>query len=273
MVRHKFGWQRATDHARSRLDKMLYHLIGVGDPAHYLHWRYLDKALGKLAPRERDILRILDAGCGSGDYTFYLAERYPKAKVLGVDISEELVARNRRTAVALELTNVEFRVADLAREEFSEAFDLIVSIDVLEHIPHQENALANLCGALVPGGIVFLHVPTIREHPVPFHNWLQPFREWAEREHIAQERTASELAAMVGNQITLRSVQRTFGYYTGELATSLFALPYANTLMNRVFQGLLAPICRLLAMADLWQVEKTRYAVAILAERPRSATA
>jgi len=56
----------------------------------------------------------------------------------------------------------------------------------------------------------------------------------------------------------------TFGYWSGELATSLFALPYRNTWRNRVFQLALAPICRSLAMLDQVGRQRTRYAVAVL---------
>jgi hypothetical protein len=56
--------------------------------------------------------------------------------------------------------------------------------------------------------------------------------------------------------------QRTFGYYTGELATSLFNIPYQNTARNKILQAMLSPICRVLALADSLGLEKTRYAVA-----------
>ena len=62
---------------------------------------------------------------------------------------------------------------------------------------------------------------------------------------------------------------RTFGYYTGELATSLFSIPDADTLRNRVVQALLAPACRILALADLMMLERTRYGAALMLRRPR----
>jgi ubiquinone/menaquinone biosynthesis C-methylase UbiE len=241
--------------------------MGVGDPAHYLHSRLLKRALDAIdgvRPRH-----ILDAGCGAGDYSFYLAARYPMAEVLGVDIDEEAIRRNRETARHLGIANVRFEVANLAVTKFPEQFDLVISIDVLEHIVEQETALRTLRSALRPGGTAFLHIPTVRERPVPFSRWLTGFHEWAAEEHLAKERTADEFASCVrasGLQVT--STTRTFGYFTGELATSLFALPFKNTRRNRVFQVLLMPICRLLARADSLNLQQTRYAVAVLAKKP-----
>ena len=84
---------------------------------------------------------------------------------------------------------------------------------------------------------------------------------------MARERTAAELIDMVWGHLEVLIARRTFGYFTGEMATSLFALPYAHTPLNRVMQGLLAPVCRLLTLADPWEIETVRYAVAILARR------
>jgi trans-aconitate methyltransferase len=242
--------------------------MGVADPAHYLHSRYFLRALAQwndLAPRA-----ILDAGCGRGDYSFYLARRFPDAQVYGVDIDEARVARNRRMARQLGLDNVTFQVADIVTIRFMTKLDLIISIDVLEHIPEQEKALRNLADQLTSEGRVFFHIPTLRERPVPFSRALAGFHQWAEREHVAEERSAAEfLDLMRRTGYRVNRSHRTFGYYTGELATSLFNMPYENTLRNKVLQAMLSPVCRVLALADGLGLERTRYALATEAQRAR----
>ena len=261
-----FGEQRLIAGNRGAAERLLFRLMGVGDPAHYLHWRYLKEAIDSvpdLKPR-----RILDAGCGSGDHSVYLARRFPDAEVISIDVDRTLVEKVKGIVGTLQITNLHPEVADLATFRSDRPFDLIVSVDVLEHIAAQEVALENLCRALVPGGTAFLHVPTVRERPVPFARWLHEFQAWAEREHIARERTAGEFVALVARHLDIRSTRRTFGYYTGELATSLFALPYRNHALNRLLQGALAPVCRLLVLADQWDPGRWRYAVAVTATRP-----
>jgi cyclopropane fatty-acyl-phospholipid synthase-like methyltransferase len=213
-------------------------------------------------------MSILDAGCGSADHTFYLARRYPQAEVLGVDLNEPQIRRNREMARRLGISNVRFEVADLSAGDFSTHFDIVISIDVLEHIPKQTEVLARLSSALRPGGFAFFHLPTVRERPVPLSRWLTGFHAWAEKEHIAEDRTAGEFIELVRSSgLQIVKAYRTFGYFTGELATSLFALPYTPTTFNRLALALLSFPCRLLALADTLNVEKTRYALAVVCRR------
>lgn len=257
----QFGEQRLALPDLSSAERLLFRVLGVVDPAHYLHSRYFQRALARwddLRPRA-----ILDAGCGRGDYSFYLARRYPDARVIGVDVDQARVARNRAMAQRLGLSNAEFQVADLVTARFDTSFDIILAIDVLEHIERQEEALRNLVEQLSPRGRAFYHIPTVRERPVPFSRSLAGFHDWAAEEHVAEDRSADQFLTVLqrsGYQVD-RSY-RTFGYFTGELATSLFNMPYESTTTNRVLQATLAPLCRLLAIADGLGIERTRYAVA-----------
>lgn len=263
----KFGERRLVRGKSGFAERTLFRLLGVPDPAHYLHNLYMRrelKALQGLNPK-----KILDAGCGSADHTFYLARCYPQAEVLGVDLNAPQIERNRETARLLGISNVRFEVADLSAANYSSHFNLVISIDVLEHIPKQTEALANLSSALAPGGVAFFHIPTVRERPVPFSKWLTGFHAWAEKEHIADERTASDFIEIVrGSGLEIEKAYRTFGYYSGELATSLFALPYAPTTFNRLMLALFSVPCRLLALADTLDLERVRYAVAVVGKKP-----
>jgi SAM-dependent methyltransferase len=261
----RFGEQRLIRRDLSRAHRALFRLMGVGEPAHYLHHRYLARALDQI--RETPS-KILDAGCGSGDHAFYLARRYPTARVLGVDVDAAFVERNRITARALGLANVEFKVASI-EDPLPDPFDLIVSIDVLEHLHEQQQALRGLRDALSAGGVAYFHIPTVRPRSVPFSRWLHDFHAWSEEEHVADDLTAEQFEAAT-TQAGFATIRRwrTFGYWTGELATSLFALPYRNTPVNRLAQASLAPLCRGLVLLDP-MMGGTRYAVGLLLTRSR----
>lgn len=258
-----FGEQRLVPGVSGVAERMVYRAMGVADPAHWLHFRYL-KAMLDTLPFEPK--RVLDAGCERADYTYYLARRYPDAKVLGVDIDKQFIERDLKVSPKMNLPNLRFELADLAERKFEEKFDLIVSIDVLEHIPDQAAALRNLRSALAPGGRAFFHIPTVREKPVPFSKHLHAFHEWSEKEHVARDLTAAEFEEAVRNAgFTVLEARRTFGRMTGELATSLFALPFRDNFRNRVLQAMLAMPCRVLAMSDRLPIDQPRYAVAITA--------
>lgn len=263
----RFGEQRLVRPDIGAAHRVHFQLFGVADPAHYIHNRWLDRELATHVTRPPS--RILDAGCGSADHTFFLARRFPEASVLGMDIDGTLIARNTEVAARLGISNVRFEVGDLCALRSQSEFDMIVSIDVLEHIQRQSDALRNLAMALRLDGLACYHIPTERPRPVPLAPWLKEFHEWGEREHVADELSADEFASRVSQTgLEVLRVRRTFGYLTGELATSLFAVPYRNTMLNRALQLAVSVPCRVLGRLDELELGSVRYAVGVTSRKP-----
>ena len=259
----RFGMQRLIRPDLGRLQRLAYRVLGVADPAHWLHFQYFRAALGRwpdFTPRT-----VLDAGCGNGDYAIYLAQRFPGAEVVGLDIDAENLERCRASAGKLRLANLRFELGDLSVPHYpAGSFDLIVTIDVLEHVRDPERALRQLAALLSPEGRFFFHVPTVREIPTPLSRHLAEFHAWAAKEHVTDDFTAESFEKLVRTAgLRPAKLQRTFGRWTGELATSLFLLPYRNTPINRVAQLLLILPCRLLAALDSVVPMRNRYAVAL----------
>ena len=136
-----------------------------GPPPGY-NWRWcVDTALafctGSLPARgpAAEPLRILDAGCGTGVSSDYLAHLNPGSELLAVDISAGAlaVARERlrrsggdqRSAVRIEQRSL----LDLAGEG---PFDYINSVGVLHHLRQPQAGLASLAALLKPGGVLHL---------------------------------------------------------------------------------------------------------------------
>lgn len=260
----RFGELRLVRDDVGAAQRLAYRVMGVADPGHFLHHRYLRNLIDRFATGPRR--SILDAGCGSGDHTVWLARRFPEADVLGIDVDADRIASNREAVRRLGLGNVQFEVGDLTELDRRETFDLVVSIDVLEHIPDQGAAIRSLACSLTEDGAAIIHVPTARPRPVPFARWLGDFLAWAREEHLAEDATPEQFLERLREAgFRVLHWQRTFGYYSGELATSLFALPFRNTPLNRVFQVALAPACRILTLADSLELERTRYALAAVA--------
>jgi SAM-dependent methyltransferase len=97
--------------------------------------------------------RVLEVGCGSGFFTKKLQEAGVPSLV-GVDITEALFPMLRT-----QFPDYEFRVADITADPIVGEFDLILMIDVLEHIVTDvglRNAAGHLRGALAPGGFLLL---------------------------------------------------------------------------------------------------------------------
>ncbi len=102
--------------------------------------------------------RILDAGCGTGEMTVRLAQMFPQAQLLGVDILAGHLAIGRRRAgelgVAGRVRFEERSIYELGLEPAS--FDLVLCRHVLHSIPQIDRVLGELVRVLRPGGT--LHV-------------------------------------------------------------------------------------------------------------------
>jgi SAM-dependent methyltransferase len=265
--RVRFGAQRLVRDDQAAAARLLYRVLGVADPAHYLHYRYCRRALDRVAPASPRA--ILDAGSERGDFTVYLAQRYPAARVDGIEIRDDHLAKAAAGTERLGVANVRYRLGDLRAMEETAEYDVIVCIVVLEHIPVQDEVLRRLLRALRPGGVAFLHVPTRRASRVPLARWLGDFFRWSDDEHIAEERTGDQFTAAVASAgFEILEARPTFGYFAGELATSLFNLPYRDTALNRLLQAAVSPICRLLVLADPWYPGRTRFAIGVTARAP-----
>lgn len=106
-------------------------------------------------------LRVLDAGCGTGDAAVFLGEqlRDTPSEIVALDISAASLEIARRRAEARGLANVRFLQAEIEHIVPADLgrFDFIVSSGVLHHLPSPERGLAALSGVLAPrGGLAIL---------------------------------------------------------------------------------------------------------------------
>ncbi|MEI2779525.1 MAG: class I SAM-dependent methyltransferase [Tetrasphaera sp.] len=129
----------------------------VGEP--YVGKRLKQRAIGRELSRLRlDPEVVVDAGCEDATFVYWLADRFPRARVVAVDIDAGAVARCAAARPSGYARQVDFRVASFA-ELASNSADVIAALDVLEHIDDDVAALADLFRALRPGGHLLIHVP------------------------------------------------------------------------------------------------------------------
>jgi len=138
-----------------------------GAPPGY-NWRWcVDSArafvAGALPPRPAAgprPWRILDAGCGTGVSTDYLAHLNPGAEILAVDISagtlEVARERTRRSGAAGQASSLRFEQRSLLDLGGEAPFDYINSVGVLHHLREPEAGLKALAALLKPGGVLHL---------------------------------------------------------------------------------------------------------------------
>jgi 2-polyprenyl-3-methyl-5-hydroxy-6-metoxy-1,4-benzoquinol methylase len=121
------------------------------DQGYYGHVR---SEIAPLLPTEAR--RIVDVGCGSGATLAWLRSLYPRAHTIGLEGNSalhETVAGNADTAITVDLASDD--IPDLG------APDLMLFLDVLEHLPDPVGALRQLSAGLVPHGVIIVSVPNV----------------------------------------------------------------------------------------------------------------
>ncbi|SEK44465.1 trans-aconitate 2-methyltransferase [Blastococcus sp. DSM 46786] len=129
--------------------------------------------VGAEAPRT-----VVDLGCGEGSLTVSLAQRWPGARVTGVDSSREMLA----AAGAAAHGRVEFRLGDVRDWMPPGPVDVVVSNAALHWVPGHPELMARWAAALPPGGWLAVQVPG--NFRAPTHALLAELcrsPEWADR--------------------------------------------------------------------------------------------
>lgn len=228
----------------------------------YLRRAYFWREVEAL-PVER-FKRVLDAGCGSGAYVEEFARRFPAAQVFGIDLH----AQESWRAMPPNCRLVQGDLRRLPVE--ADAFDLIWSIDVLEHVPENVVALRCLVDALAPGGFLYLHVPYDRPDKRILPNRLfRRFEEWAEEEHVGLQRSLEAWRSLLeGTGLQILHGEWTFGFW-GELAWEIDQLTEGRPNLRSLTTPLTVGLAR---MALRRPASPRRSNVMLLARDRRSAS-
>jgi trans-aconitate 2-methyltransferase len=105
--------------------------------------------------------RIVDIGCGPGNSTRVLCERWPNARILGLDNSPEMIRKAEADCLA-----GEWVLADAATWEPGEPCDLVFSNAALQWLPNHERLLPRLFGQVASGGALAVQVPANSDSPI-----------------------------------------------------------------------------------------------------------
>lgn len=135
------------------------------DPAQYL--KFADHRLRPAVDLLNRIdlaepAEIFDLGAGAGNVTRLLRARWPKARITGIDSSQDMLDKAAATA-----PDIEWQRADLGAWRPPRAADLIYSNAALHWLETHERVFPVLLGALAPGGVLAVQMP--RNFAAPSH--------------------------------------------------------------------------------------------------------
>jgi len=106
-------------------------------------------------------INIYDAGSGYGQYSYFMSKNLQPCDIYSVDVKEDWIKDCRVFFVSQKINNVSFGVEDLTSINHKDSFDLIVCVDVMEHIPDDVKVFQNYFCALKKNGYLLINTPSI----------------------------------------------------------------------------------------------------------------
>lgn len=117
------------------------------------------KAIKNASPKGK--INILDAGSGFGQYSYRMSRMFPDAVIKGVDVKQEQIDDCNRFFSSIGLgKRVRFEFADLTKFAEQRKYDLILSVDVMEHILEDELVFLNFYNSLNEKGVLLISTPS-----------------------------------------------------------------------------------------------------------------
>lgn len=128
----------------------------------FLRSWYVRRELKKLRMHfgEKEI-SVYDAGCGYGQYTYFISKKLAPCKIFSVDVKEDWINDCREFFQSRKIKNVTFAVEDLTKINHAEKFDLIVCVDVMEHIHEDITVFKNFYSSLKKDGYLLINSPSV----------------------------------------------------------------------------------------------------------------
>jgi trans-aconitate 2-methyltransferase len=152
------------------------------DPAQYLRFggERLRPALDLLAQVPLDApARVVDLGCGAGNVTAFLRQRFPQADLLGVDGSGEMLEKARA-----EVPQCRFEQADFFQWRPRAPIDLIYSNAALHWVDRHPTLFPRLLSFLAPSGVLAVQMPDMYDTPLrQIPHDLAQTGSWSEHLH------------------------------------------------------------------------------------------
>ena len=107
-----------------------------------------------------EVHNAVDLGCGPGNSTEVLAERFPQAHITGMDSSDDMLVDARKR-----LPTLNFELADIGAWNPGKAFDVILANASLQWLPDHATLYPHLVSQLTPGGTLAVQTPDNLDEP------------------------------------------------------------------------------------------------------------
>jgi len=109
----------------------------------------------------RKFHKVLDLGCASGHTLFRIAKNFPDSILVGLDIGKDFIATATNYAKELNIKNVDFFEGSLENYATDQKYDLILLLEVIEHVINEEILLCNIKKLIATNGLLCITTPNL----------------------------------------------------------------------------------------------------------------
>lgn len=211
--------------------------------------------------------RIMDLGCGYGEYAFMLADALPHATVTALDINQDSVSNIAAIAERYGLKNLETHASTIdTLHDLDGQYDFIYSVDVFEHIQVEEMPFAQAKQKLRPGGYLLVKIPSREQLTILPEDWFEDHHHWLEDEHIGQVYELQDLEDRMKSE-GFEVVYAT--YADGWWSRLGWELGYLSHKAGPFFQLLCLPLAKSMVWLDrLVHQRKSGNTIQVIAQKP-----
>lgn len=210
----------------------------------------------KIWGKHRKHVYVLDAGSGFGQYSWFLSRKFKHWKITGVEINEEQVADCNTFFARAHTPNAVFVQSDLVQFVRPDSFDLIVSVDVMEHIADDKSVFENFFNSLRSGGMLLISTPSDKGGS----DVRKPGEKSFIDEHVREGYNIEDICNKLREAGFTKAKARYHYGKPGNLSWRL-SVKYPVVLLGRsqlfflilpIYYIVVFPFCLLLNFTDLW---------------------
>ncbi|PWN06177.1 SAM-dependent methyltransferase [Rhodohalobacter mucosus] len=215
--------------------------------------------------------RLLDAGCGFGQYDRFILDEFDHVKITSIDIKADYIEDNTSFfSEQISEGRIRFDVADLLNYQDDTEYDAVICIDVLEHIAEDRKVMRNLSRCMKPGAYFLMHSPS--HYSAEDADEDDSFVDEHARAGYSKEEIGSKLMESDLHPLKIHYTYGKWGHRAWTLLVkwpmvwfTRFGLPAAIPLL--IYYPVVTPVSLLMNAADLYTANKKGTGIYALAQK------
>lgn len=210
---------------------------------------------------KRTDIRVLDAGSGFGQYTWIIAGNNRKWNIDSIDIKQGQIDDCKLFFGKAGYANADFQYGDLVQYRRPDRYDLILSVDVMEHIENDLQVFKNFYDSLKQGGVLLISTPSDQGGSDVKHERQTSFIDEHVRDGYAKSEIDQKLRSAGFKVVDLKYSYGKFGQISWKLSMkyplTVLSISKLFFLVLPIYYLLVFPFCLIMNYLDVTSLHKS----------------